>query len=144
MQFATGVIIAVGLLVAYAVASIAASPGPFPQVEPPEPVAEQVPDMPRTHTVDMAEGSGVLGCEETNSCYEPWSLDVSSGDTISWVNLDSAAHTVSSTTDGKPDGVFDSGLVLAGDSFQFTFEDPGEYPYFCIVHPWMEGIIRVN
>ncbi|KAG2473384.1 MAG: hypothetical protein NPMRTH4_1390006 [Nitrosopumilales archaeon] len=40
--------------------------------------------------------------------------------------------------------MFDSGLMMNGDSFSFTFDTAGEYPYFCMVHPWMVGTVIVG
>ena len=67
-------------------------------------------------------------------------VDVLVGDVISWENADTAAHTVTSGTaiDG-PDDIFDSGLFGPGKSFSFEFTTEGNYPYFCLIHPWMEG-----
>ena len=95
--------------------------------------------------ISVPEGSGVPGCDETNECYIPYSVTVSVGDEVTWSNDDTAAHTVTSGTaaDG-PDGVFDSSLFTAGQTFSVTFDEAGEYPYFCMVHPWMTGIITVN
>ncbi|MCV0429958.1 PEFG-CTERM sorting domain-containing protein [Nitrosopumilus sp.] len=72
-------------------------------------------------------------------------VDILVGDTITWKNADTATHTVTSgtATDG-PDGLFDSGLFAPGQSFSFTYDDIGDYPYYCIVHPWMEGTIFVT
>ena len=60
-------------------------------------------------------------------------------------NTDSAAHTYTSgTPDGGPDGVFDSSLLMAGGSYEWSPRDEGVQPYFCMVHPWMQGIILVG
>lgn len=114
------------------------------------PVMEEVPVMeepagPMTYTVDMPAGTSVPGCEETNECYLPADLTINAGDTVEWVNVDTAAHTVTggSPADG-PSGVFDSSLVMGGASYSFTFEDAGSYDYFCMVHPWMVGSVTVN
>ncbi|MEO2201966.1 MAG: plastocyanin/azurin family copper-binding protein, partial [Nitrosopumilus sp.] len=42
------------------------------------------------------------------------------------------------------DGLFDSSIFMAGSTFEFTFDEAGTYDYFCMVHPWMTGIINVN
>ena len=113
-------------------------------VDEPEPVKSTM-TAPQTHTVEVAQGSGAPGCEETNECYLPYSLDVNVGDTVVWDNIDTAAHTVTSgnISDGH-DGLFDSSLFMAGDKFEFTFDKSGSYDYFCMVHPWMTGKIIVN
>ena len=61
---------------------------------------------------------------------------------IVWSNDDSAAHTVTSGSpaDG-PDGIFDSSILAGGLTFSVTLDEPGEYPYYCIVHPCMLGNI---
>jgi predicted secreted protein with PEFG-CTERM motif len=66
-------------------------------------------------------------------------------DTIVWKNADTAAHTVTSgsASDG-PDDLFDSGLFGPGKSFLHKFTETGHYPYYCLVHPWMEGTIIVT
>ena len=103
------------------------------------------PAGPMTHTVEMPAGTSVPGCEETNECYLPADLTINAGDTVDFVNVDTAAHTVTggSPADG-PSGVFDSSLVMGGATYSFTFEDAGSYDYFCMVHPWMVGSVTVN
>ncbi len=100
---------------------------------------------PQTHTVDAPAGTSVPGCEETNSCFTPADITINAGDTVEWNNIDTAAHTVTSGSpaDG-PSGIFDSSLLMADATFAFTFEDAGEYDYFCMVHPWMVGSVSVN
>ena len=98
-----------------------------------------------TATVSTPAGTSVPGCEETNECYIPYEVTVDVGGEVTWTNDDTAAHTVTggSAADG-PSGVFDSSLFMAGTSFSFVFEEAGTYPYFCMVHPWMEGIVVVQ
>ena len=101
--------------------------------------------VPQTHIVETAMGSGAPGCEASNACYLPADITISTGDTVQWNNVDNAAHTVSggSPADG-PSGVFDSSLLMAGLDYSFTFDDAGNYDYFCMVHPWMVGSVAVN
>ena len=95
--------------------------------------------------IDMAIGSSVPGCEENNMCYMPNMVTLDIGGEATWHNIDTAAHTVSSgsPTEG-PDGVFDSSLVMVGGMFSYKFEEAGTYNYFCMVHPWMEGLVTVS
>ena len=112
----------------------------MPKVEePPASIAEF------SGTVSVPAGTSVPGCEETNECYIPAEITISVGDTVTWSNDDTAAHTVTSglVTEG-PDGEFDSSLFMAGATFEHTFDSPGEYDYFCMVHPWMTGKVTVN
>ena len=103
------------------------------------------PAGPQTVRVDMPAGTAVPGCEETNECYIPASITINAGDTVTWVNLDTAAHTVTGGSPAEgPSGVFDSSLVLGGAEYSFTFEESGSYDYFFMVHPWMVGDVQVN
>lgn len=111
-----------------------------------EPTVE-VPEMREPQTVDVSipTGTSSPGCEETNECYLPDSVSIKAGDTVIWANDDTAAHTVTSGSPSEgPSGIFDSSLVIAGDSFEVTFDNSGSYDYFCIVHPWMTGSIQVS
>ena len=94
-----------------------------------------------TSTVSIPAGSSVVGCESTNECFIPASVTIVAGGTVTWSNDDTAAHTVTST-DNSP-MAFDSSLFLAGTTFEVTFSDPGEYPYWCVVHPWRTGVVGV-
>jgi len=65
-------------------------------------------------------------------------------DTVIWENADTAVHTVTSgTAKNGPDGIFDSSLFGPGESFPHQFTEQGNYDYFCLVHPWMVGTIKV-
>jgi len=100
---------------------------------------------PTTVHVEIPIGTAVPGCEETNECWSPADITINAGDTVHWMNVDTAAHTVTggSPADG-PSGVFDSSLVMADATYEFTFDEAGSYDYFCMVHPWMVGSISVN
>ena len=107
------------------------------------------PPPPMSVTSEMALGSSVPGCEETMSCYLPAHLIIGVGGTVTWDDVDTASHTVTSGTSpllddaGGPSGMFDSGLIYPGSSFSYTFEEAGSYDYYCIVHPWMTGMVEV-
>ena len=100
---------------------------------------------PTTVHVEIPIGTSVPGCEETNECWSPADITINAGDTVHWMNVDTAAHTVTggSPADG-PSGVFDSSLVMIDATYEFTFDDAGSYDYFCMVHPWMVGSVTVN
>ena len=88
-------------------------------------------------------GSAAPGCEP--ECYDPSSVTISAGGTVTFVNSDTAPHTATSgnATDG-PDGVWDSSLLMIDMSYSVTLDNPGTYDYFCMVHPWMQGIVIVE
>jgi len=95
--------------------------------------------------VSIPEGSGAPGCEETNECYIPATLTISAGTTVIWENNDVAAHLATSgTPDGGPDGVFDSGMIMGGATYEYEFSETGEFVYYCLVHPWMVGTVTVE
>ena len=64
---------------------------------------------------------------------------VSVGDTVEVTNNDSVGHTWTAV-----DETFHSGTLASGDSFEFTFEEAGEFDYFCQIHPDMTGTITVE
>ncbi len=100
---------------------------------------------PETHIVETAIGSGAPGCETSNACYLPQDITINAGDTVTWDNVDNAAHTVTGGSPANgPSGVFDSSLLMAQGVFSHTFDDAGYYDYFCMVHPWMIGSVTVN
>lgn len=98
-----------------------------------------------TASVSIPAGTSVPGCEETNTCWDPSTVTVDVGGEVTWSNDDTAAHTVTSgTPEEGPDGVFDSGLFMAGNTFAHKFDAAGEFKYFCMVHPWMQGVVVVE
>jgi len=97
--------------------------------------------------ITVTRGSSVPGCENSKSCYLPYSYRTSSGQKVTWYNADSAAHTVTSgnPSDGNSVGVpFDSSLFMAGSTFSYIYRSAGTYEYFCLVHPWMSGQVIVD
>jgi len=99
-------------------------------------------------TIETAPGSGAPGCEDTaEGCYIPSTATVDVGGKVIFSNTDSAAHTFTSGDPTMPDTVqalFDSGLAMAGSTFEWSPTEAGEVPYFCMVHPWMQGLIIVQ
>ncbi len=99
-------------------------------------------------TIEAAAGSGAPGCEDTaEGCYIPSTATVDVGGVVIFSNTDSAAHTFTSGDPTMPDTVqvlFDSGLAMAGSTFEWSPTEAGDVPYFCMVHPWMQGMIIVQ
>ncbi|MGY5150006.1 MAG: cupredoxin domain-containing protein [Candidatus Nitrosopumilus sp. bin_68KS] len=106
-----------------------------------EPQVELIGD----HFVDISIGSSLPECEKNDSCYVPSILNVELNQVVLWKNKDSSAHTVSS---GTPDigvsEIFDSGIIGAAKNYSFKFENNGVFDYFCTLHPWMVGTIKVG
>ncbi len=113
--------------------------------QPVDEVSMESETLPKIIEVNLPEGSGVPGCEETNECFIPYEVVIAVGGQVIWNNVDTAAHTV---TSGNPadgaDGKFDSSIFMSGATFSNTFDEVGEYEYFCMVHPWMSGIVQVS
>jgi plastocyanin len=78
--------------------------------------------------------------------FQPESLDVFAGDTVTWVNKGNLPHTTTSGVDGKPDGLWDTKHLARGESFSYVFSQPGTYRYFCRPHHGlgMKGVIVVT
>ena len=97
-------------------------------------------------TIEAAQGSGAPGCEDTaEGCYIPSTATVDVGGKVIMSNPDTAAHTFTAgTPEDGPSGEFDTGLLMAGNSFEWSPDTIGEVPYFCMVHPWMQGLIVVQ
>jgi len=97
-------------------------------------------------TIVPAIGSGASGCEDTaDGCFIPSTATVDVGGIIIMTNTDTAAHTFTAgTLDGGLSGEFDTGLLMAGNSFEYTANTVGSIDYFCMVHPWMIGTIVVQ
>ena len=71
--------------------------------------------------------------------FGPKDLNVAVGTTVTWVNDDQIPHTVAETHK-----VFRSGALDTNDSFSWVFNTPGEFEYFCALHPQMIGKIVVS
>ncbi len=104
-------------------------------------------------TVLLILTAGISGCVEktppemqtqTNDVmikdfsFQPSSINVTNGTTVTWTNDDSVEHTVTSS-----DGIFNSGNIAPGKVFNFTFTKPGKYQYQCLIHPSMVGYVIV-
>jgi plastocyanin len=88
------------------------------------------------HTSTLSTGAGVTA-EIRGNCYTPTVLHVQPGHKITWTNHDAVPHTVT--------GLFDSWgsteQFSVGQSVAFQFEAAGTFPYYCAVHPMMQGVV---
>ncbi len=62
--------------------------------------------------------------------FSPVTITISKRQTITWTNMDSVSHTITSTT-----GDFDSGHISQGQTFSYTFNKAGTFEYSCTIHP---------
>jgi cytochrome c oxidase subunit II len=100
---------------------------------------------PPAATLTIPQGASVQG----NEYYDPAELSVKVGDTIAVDNQDTTPHTVTNgkdATDPNMGKLFDTSIINAGDSADIVTADlkPGDYPYFCAVHPYMTGSLTVQ
>ena len=73
-----------------------------------------------------------------NFVFEPAQLTVKVGQTVTWTNRDDIPHTVVCA------GKFRSKTMDTDGTFSFTFTAPGDYKYFCSLHPHMTGAVKVE
>lgn len=78
-----------------------------------------------------------------NYAFDPATVSVKSGTTVTWVNNDPVPHKIVSGT-GSADGLFGSNNLAQGESYSFTFATAGTFDYFCQIHPSMKGRIVVT
>lgn len=88
---------------------------------------------------DPAQGASKYQINIQDFSFQPVSLNVPLGATVTWTNKDEEPHTVYSTDD-----VFKSKALDSDEAFSFTFKKAGTYKYFCSVHPKMVGTIVVG
>ncbi len=74
-----------------------------------------------------------------NFSFGPASLTVAPGTTVTWTNRDDIPHTVVAD-----DRSFKSKTLDTDETFSYTFDQPGTYPYFCSIHPHMTGKVVVQ
>ncbi len=79
-----------------------------------------------------------------DSSFSPATITVSVGTTVTWTHKASAVHTVTSGSRGNIDGMFNSGDMSNGNTFQFTFNSAGTFDYHCIYHNGMDGKVIVQ
>ncbi|MHB8601580.1 MAG: cupredoxin domain-containing protein [Nitrosotalea sp.] len=84
-------------------------------------------------------------CIPNLSCYSPFQVNVSVGDTVTWTNQDNRTHTVTTgTSNYGPQGIFDSGVIKPGQSFTQFFGSVGKYGYYDKTDMWPSGLVVVS
>jgi plastocyanin len=100
--------------------------------------AKTATEKPSGQPEEQAANSEVVVTIE-DFVFKPAELTVSPGTKVTWINKDEAPHTATSV-----DKKFNSGGLDTDDKFSFVFNDKGEYPYFCALHPQMKATITVK
>jgi plastocyanin len=75
-----------------------------------------------------------------NYAYSPIAITIKQGQTVVWENRDYVKHTITSIGSGP----LDSDELKRGEMYAYTFNSPGLYEYYCKLHPYMRGKIRVE
>jgi plastocyanin len=91
-----------------------------------------------TTSVPVVSGSEAK-VEISGFAFNPATVTIKVGETITWTNLDTAAHTIAAS-----DNSWSSGNVAKGASFSHTFETAGSFDYICGIHPSMKGTVIVQ
>jgi hypothetical protein len=114
-------------------------------------MASMVPDAFAEHhkiIITPISGSGLgSGCELTeDGCFSPNTVTVYVGSVIKFSNTDNVPHTFSSgiPTNDVIGTEFNTGILTSGDSAEWIPENIGEFAYFDMIHPWMQGLIIVQ
>ena len=100
-------------------------------------------------TITMTPGSAVPGCENlVKGCFTPSPATVEIGEIVTIINADTAAHTFTAGTfEEGPTGEFGQGsgnLLPGGQDASWLANVVREIPYFCMVHPWSNGVLIVK
>jgi plastocyanin len=97
--------------------------------EPPAPEAEEPADSGGGPQVSMKDIK-----------FDPETLTIKPGETVTWTNDDTVGHDV--TGDGFKSG--EPGAMGGGDTYEHTFQKAGTFDYVCSVHPGMKGTVEVR
>jgi len=84
------------------------------------------------------------GCDVEDICYIPSKIVIEKGGSVTWLNEDSAFHTVTSGFYEEPTDLFDSGYLDPYQYYTLSFDEIGTYDYFCELHPWMFAQVIVE
>ena len=84
------------------------------------------------------------GDEQLKFCYIPFKVVIDAGSVVMWENVGKQVHTITSGTILEPTGSFNSGLIAPNKFYSIQFVNAGIYPYYCMVHPWMNGSVVIG
>jgi plastocyanin len=96
----------------------------------------------KSSTSDTTSTPGANEVWIQSYAFNPTTITVKAGTTITWTNKDGVAHTVTPNT-GVTE-VFSSGTINTNGTFSHMFSTPGTFPYHCSVHPAMTATVVVN
>jgi plastocyanin len=88
---------------------------------------------------EAVSAAGTQSIQIEKFTFAPREIDIAAGTSVAWTNRDETPHAISAA-----DRSFVSSGMDTGDRYEHTFRVPGDYPYFCTLHPFMTGIIHVH
>ncbi len=108
-------------------------------------VDEEILEPLKSTEIEMIVGSADPDQQDN---FVPKLLNIQLGidNHIVWTNVDDVAHTVTpdQSTEDSYSGEFGStGVIMPGETYEFTFTEPNEVPYHCEPHPWMTGTLII-
>ena len=119
-----------GLIVATGMEDVFAFGAPVPKAAAP---------IARPAAQATAPAGKVVEVKVDNFSFSPQTITIARGTTVVWTNRDDIPHTVVSD-----DKVFKSKVLDTDEKFSFTFDQAGNFPYFCSIHPKMTGKVIVQ
>jgi plastocyanin len=107
--------------------------------EKPQAQATSTPTVTGTETAppEVTNAQNTASVEIKGFAFNPASITVKKGTTVTWKQQDSAPHTITGTG-------FESGNLAKGQAFSHTFNDAGTFDYHCSLHPSMKGKVIVE
>ncbi len=89
--------------------------------------------------------SGTQAVAIDDFAFRAETVTVPAGTTVTWSNEDATSHTVTAGGEDVPDpDTFDLTVDEQGQVVEFTFDEAGSYPYYCVLHPFMTGVVEVT
>lgn len=85
----------------------------------------------------VSQGQSTAQVTIKNFAFDPGTVTITRGDTVTWTNQDSIVHTVRSGSD-------ESQPLKKGQTYSKTFNDAGTFDYICGIHPGMKGKVIVK
>ena len=143
LLFMIVVLVAAPLLVAGCASTSNPSPSPSPTTATVSATTTAATSNASTSTATSSASPSVSAGSQTvviqGLSFQPASLTIQTGASVTWRNDDSVSHQIASDTNA-----FSSPVLSPGASYTHVFDQAGTYPYHCAIHPFMTGTITVQ
>lgn len=107
----------------------------LPQQNSTQPSQTTIPASPQQNATQV----NTVAVTVQNFAFSPADLKIKKGDIVTWTNKDSVPHQIASDT-----GKFQGPAISNGQTYSFTFNETGTFPYHCTIHPMMKATITVE